>query len=161
MRRKVISDKLKISRFTTSVTFIHISAHFQEGRQTGQPLWLLAGKIQRTALVDLPSSIRIMNKTEERLPDVDTKVWVTVNSPGLASRCRLRVPAAVSPCPACSSARRCEEDCSTTPGLESTNKCAHWVTTYLKWILIKFPPTKVAQKCLHLPRCLMLHTSNC
>lgn len=66
VRRKVISDKLKISRFTTSVTFIHISAHFQEGRQTGQPLWLLAGKIQRTALVDLPSSIRIVNKTERR-----------------------------------------------------------------------------------------------
>lgn len=53
--KTVISDKLKISRITTSVTFIHIGAHFQEGAQTGQPLRLLAGKIQRTALVDLPS----------------------------------------------------------------------------------------------------------
>lgn len=56
-QKTVISDKLKISRFTTSVTLIHVSAHIQEGPQTGQPLRLLAGKIQRTALVDLPSGV--------------------------------------------------------------------------------------------------------
>lgn len=39
---------------------IHVSAHVQQRQQAGQPLWLLAGQIQRTALVDLQSDIYII-----------------------------------------------------------------------------------------------------
>lgn len=104
-----------------SIPFIHISTHIQEGPQAGEPLWLFAGKIQWTALMDLLSSIQFINKPAEETHDTDMKAWVTVYLPGLSSQCLLPVPPAASPCLACSSKLLYGEDCSTTLGLESRN----------------------------------------
>lgn len=39
------------------IACIHVGTHIEQSQQAGQPLRLLAGEIQRTALVDLPSRL--------------------------------------------------------------------------------------------------------
>lgn len=54
-------------KYTMFISCIDIRAHVQQGQQAGEPLRLLAGEIQGTALVDLSSSIYIISiKAEER-----------------------------------------------------------------------------------------------
>ncbi len=129
----------KLRKFTMFVSCIHISTHIQQGLQTGEPLWLLTGKIQGAALMDLPRSVKMIhikryeNRGDTMRTGEDTNTGRTAFSPGLSFQCRLRAQPAVSPRSACFSTRRCAEGCSKTLGLKSTYKYSDQRQSILTW----------------------------
>lgn len=125
-------------KYTMFIPCIDISAHIQQAQQAGESLRLLAGEIQRTALVDLSSSICVICIKAEEMPWEDINPRVTVASPCLSFQRLLLGRPAASPCLACSSKPLYVEDCSTTLGLRVETNIHITQTGYSS---LKFLPT--------------------
>lgn len=106
-------------KLTVFVSCVYISTQIQQHEQTGESFWLFTGQIQRTALMDLPSKgYLFISKTDTVKGDDRSKKGETAPSPCPSSQCLLHGWQAASACPACFSAPRCAEDCSTILDLE-------------------------------------------
>lgn len=99
---------------------IDISTELQKDEQAGQPLQLLTGQIQRTALMDLPSYIYITHTMLQKDKHENKRGHKSsrVASPCLSFQRLLRAWPAASPCLVCSSELPYGEGYSRTLGLD-------------------------------------------